>query len=117
MVTSVSSCCVLYLYETSQLHEYSIISNVLQPKALTKEQLKMSGIEMKQNLGLLCKAFEENKISKDLHDMATAMIQRCMDLKQDKLRCFFQQYMRFRAILKKKSNAAFFAIDLIQNSL
>ena len=35
------------------------------------EQLKVSIKDQRQNLKLLCKAFEENKISKELHVVST----------------------------------------------
>ncbi|KAL4217158.1 hypothetical protein ACF0H5_023612 [Mactra antiquata] len=77
-----------------------------QKQALAEEQLKMSIADQKANIRMLGRAYEENKISKELHMMATAMIQKTMDIPRRKLRNLFEQYITYRTVQDSKARVA-----------
>ncbi|KAL5006069.1 hypothetical protein ScPMuIL_017227 [Solemya velum] len=67
-------------------------------RAQNEEKLRLSILEQKENLKTLDRAFGENKISKELHSMATALISKVMEIPEKRLRYLIEQYIAFRAV-------------------
>ncbi|KAH3752167.1 hypothetical protein DPMN_186799 [Dreissena polymorpha] len=55
-------------------------------------------MDQRENLRILARAYEDNKISRDLLACAKAMIQKTMEIPEIRLRNLFEQYITFRAI-------------------
>ena len=73
-----------------------------QRRAINEEQLKISIIDQRQNLRLLYKAYEDNKISKELYTMASALIEKTLEIPRRKLQHLFEQYIAFRTVKESK---------------
>ncbi|XP_052813929.1 myosin heavy chain, non-muscle-like [Mya arenaria] len=68
------------------------------------EELKTSAVDKRENLRRLKFAYDENKISHNLYQMSCAIIRKTMEIPQQKLHCFFEQYIAYRAVQDTKEH-------------
>ncbi|CAG2232740.1 unnamed protein product [Mytilus edulis] len=69
-----------------------------QRKADPEIELKLTLADQKQNLQILEKAYEENKISKDLYMMASALLKKALRIPGKRIKYLFEQYIAFRSV-------------------
>ncbi|XP_033728710.1 paramyosin-like [Pecten maximus] len=81
----------------------SIRMDLKESKKTNEAQLKMTIGDQKRNLDILQKAFEDNKISKDLYAMAVSLIKKAMVVPQKRLRYLVEQYIAFQTVKETRN--------------
>ncbi|XP_052079697.1 synaptonemal complex protein 1-like isoform X2 [Mytilus californianus] len=69
-----------------------------QRKADPEIELKLTLADQKQNLQILEKAHDDNKISKDMYMMASALLKKALRIPGKRIKYFFEQYIAFRSV-------------------
>ncbi|OWF42085.1 hypothetical protein KP79_PYT24604 [Mizuhopecten yessoensis] len=89
----------------------SIRMDLKKSQKSNEAQLKLSIKDQKKNLDILHKAFEENKISKDLYAMAVSLIKKAMVVPQKRLRYLVEQYIAFQTVHETKKRVKLILSD------
>ncbi|XP_060069888.1 paramyosin-like [Ylistrum balloti] len=81
----------------------SIRMDLKASKKSNEAQLKLTIGDQKKNLDILQRAFEDNKISKDLYAMAVSLIKKAMVIPQKRLRYLVEQYIAFQTVKETRT--------------
>ncbi|XP_071112176.1 putative leucine-rich repeat-containing protein DDB_G0290503 isoform X2 [Haliotis cracherodii] len=73
-------------------------------RAYQEQQLHMSISDQRRNLHLLHTAFEENRISHELHSMASSLLHQALEIPRKRFRYLIERYIAHCALKEAESN-------------